>query len=94
MFDKVKSRTEWQAYLVTILVLAADHFLGLEVDPEKLWMLVGMGASYGVSRGLAKHEPKTTTITERAGGLERIVETGPGVPEPQPESETTEPMVE
>lgn len=52
--EKLKSRTEWQSYLITVIVLAADHFLGLEIDPEKLWMLVGATGSYGVSRGLAK----------------------------------------
>jgi hypothetical protein len=52
--EKLKSRTEWQSYLITVVVLFADHFLGLDIDPDKLWMLVGATGSYGVSRGLAK----------------------------------------
>ena len=54
MFDKLKNRTEWQAFLVTVIALFADHFFGLEIDEDKLWMLVGAFASYATSRGIAK----------------------------------------
>jgi hypothetical protein len=73
MLNKLKSRTEWQAFLITVVVLAADHFLGLEVDPEKLWMLVVGSGSYGVSRGVAKlgRRPAKTieTITTTTHGV-------------------------
>jgi len=52
--DKLKSRTEWQAYLLTITILFLDHFLGLKVETNTLFALVGSTAAYGVSRGLAK----------------------------------------
>jgi len=58
MIDKLKSRTEWQAYLVTIITLFCNHFLGLDMDEATIQGLVGATGLYGVSRGMAKHEPK------------------------------------
>lgn len=53
-FQKVKNRTEWQAYLVSLIVLFVNQFLGLDIDPETLWQMVGLSGAYGASRGLAK----------------------------------------
>lgn len=64
--DKLKNRTEWQAYLITAIAIFADHFLGLKIDPDKLWMLVGLSGSYGASRGLAKIQFGVKTIPEAA----------------------------
>jgi hypothetical protein len=66
--DKLKSRTEWQAYLLTILVLFLDHFLGLKIDSESLFALVGATGMYGMSRGLAK--------SEDGGGVVQILSEG------------------
>lgn len=59
--DKLKSRTEWQAFLATaiveIAVLFAHMFLEIELDETSinmLWMLMGSTGLYGVSRGTAK----------------------------------------
>lgn len=65
--DKLKSRTEWQAYLLTIMVLFLDHFLGLEFTPETLLALVGSTGMYGLSRGLAKSEDGGSVIITREG---------------------------
>ncbi len=53
-FQKLKSRTELQAFLLSFLVLFLDHFLGLDIDVHTLWQMVGLSGAYGASRGLAK----------------------------------------
>lgn len=62
MIDKLKSRTEWQAYLVTIITLFCNHFLGLDMDEATIQGLVGATGLYGVSRGMAKHEPSKASV--------------------------------
>ena len=62
MLDKLKSRTEWQAYLVTIITLFCNHFLGLDMDAATVTGLVGATGLYGVSRGLAKNEPSPASV--------------------------------
>ncbi len=64
MFDKLKSRTEWQAYLLTVVSLFLNHFLDLKATPETLLGLVGSAVGYGISRGLAKQEPSGGTIAK------------------------------
>lgn len=54
MLEKLKSRTEWQAYLLTVAALFLAHFLDIEVTAAELLALVGSTAGYGISRGLAK----------------------------------------
>lgn len=53
-FGKLKSRTEWQAYLLATITLFLNHFLGWEMDANTIFGIVGGSAGYGVSRGLAK----------------------------------------
>ena len=55
MFDKLKSRTEWQAYLLTIISLFLNHFLGWDMSPTEIAALVLSATGYGLSRGIAKH---------------------------------------
>ena len=66
MFHKLKSRTEWQAYLITVACLFLNHFLDLKATPETLLGLVGAASGYGISRGLAKQEPSGETIAKDA----------------------------
>lgn len=54
--DKLKSRTEWQAYLVTIIIVFLDQFMDIGIDAEHLTALVSSTGLYGLSRGLAKYE--------------------------------------
>lgn len=54
MIDKLKSRTEWQAFLVLVVVLFVDHFAGLDISEDTLWMLVAGFTGYAGSRGIAK----------------------------------------
>ena len=60
-FEKLKSRTEWQAFLVMIATTFAAFFFGLELEPEQFERLFdtlslawGGTASYAVSRGIGK----------------------------------------
>ena len=61
--DKLKSRSEWQAYLVTVIVLvvaaAAKQFFDVEIDQSYLWMLVASTVGYSGSRGIAKFGTNT-----------------------------------
>lgn len=52
--DKLKSRSEWQAFLLTALTIFLNHFLGWEMSAESLMALVGSSSAYGISRGMAK----------------------------------------
>jgi len=52
--EKLKSRTEWQAYLLATITLFLNHFLGWEMDANTLLGIVGGTAGYGISRGMAK----------------------------------------
>ena len=63
--DKLKSRTEWQAYLMTIVIIFLDQFLDIGMDPEHLIALVGSTFGYGVSRGLAKYEKSDNAKAEQ-----------------------------
>lgn len=54
--NKLKSRTEWQAFLVSIAVLFANRFLDLGLTDDDLWKMVTATTGYAVSRGLAKNE--------------------------------------
>jgi hypothetical protein len=58
-WTKLKSRTEWQAYLLAVAVLFANHFFDMGLTTEELLMYVGLTTGYGVSRGLAKSEEKS-----------------------------------
>lgn len=64
---KLKSRTEWQAFVATavveVVVLFAHMFFDVELDETSinmLWMLMGSTGLYGGSRGLAKIGSKTS----------------------------------
>lgn len=52
--EKLKSRTEWQAYLLATITLFLNHFLGWEMDANTIMGIVGGSAGYGISRGMAK----------------------------------------
>jgi Na+/alanine symporter len=84
VLDKLKSRTEWQAYLVTLVTLFLDHFLGWEMTGETLTALVASSGAYGVSRGLAKTEVSNGhSEAERAAADPEE----PVTPEPESKSE-------
>jgi len=60
-FEKLKSRTEWQAFLVMIVTTFAAFFFGIDLEPEQfermfdtLSLAWGGTASYAVSRGIGK----------------------------------------
>lgn len=53
-FEKLKSRTEWQAYLITAVTIFVNRFFDIGLTEADLWTLVGLSAGYGGSRGLAK----------------------------------------
>lgn len=52
--DKLKSRTEWQAYLLATVTLFLNHFLGWDMDANTILGIVGGTTGYGISRGMAK----------------------------------------
>ena len=56
--DKLKSRSEWQAYLLMMAVTFFNHFLGLDIDADTMMQLWGGTIGYGLSRGMAKTESK------------------------------------
>jgi len=62
MFDKLKSRTEWQAYLTTIITLFCNDFLNLGLSDVTVGGIVTATLGYGLSRGLAKHEPSAASV--------------------------------
>jgi hypothetical protein len=64
--DKLKTRTEWQAYLVTIIIVFLDQFLDIGIDAEHLMAIVSSTGFYGVSRGLAKYEGKGKEVEAAA----------------------------
>lgn len=79
--SKLKSRTEWQAFLATaiveVAVLFAHVFFDVELDETSinmLWMLMGSTGLYGGSRGLAKIGGKTLVTNNH-------VEVAPATPE-------------
>lgn len=51
---KLRSRTEWQAFLIAMVTLFCDHFLGWEMDEKTVGGIVALVFSYAVSRGVAK----------------------------------------
>jgi len=67
--DKLKSRTEWQAYLVATLTLFLNHFLGWEMDANTILGIVGGATGYGISRGMAKGsaDPVATAAAPQTG---------------------------
>ena len=62
MLDKLKSRTEWQAYLTTIITLFCNDFLNLGLSELTVSGMVAATVGYGVSRGLAKNEPSAASV--------------------------------
>jgi hypothetical protein len=72
--EKLKSRTEWQAYLIATITLFLNHFLGWEMDANTILGIVGGTTGYGISRGMAKGSsdpdasaPQTGTETAAGG---------------------------
>lgn len=67
--DKLKSRTEWQAYLLATLTLFLNHFLGWEMDANTILGIVGGATGYGISRGMAKGsaDPDASAAEPQAG---------------------------
>lgn len=71
--SKLKSRTEWQAYLLATLTLFLNHFLGWEMDANTILGIVGGTTGYGISRGMAKGsaDPDASAAAPQgAGGSE------------------------
>jgi hypothetical protein len=52
--DKLKSRTEWQAFLMAALVMTLNRFFDLGLTEADIYAMFGGAGSYAVSRGLAK----------------------------------------
>ena len=52
--SKITKRTEWQAFLVAVGVLFANHFFDLGIDPDQIKAMFYGGGLYGVGRGIAK----------------------------------------
>ena len=57
--NKLKSRTEWQAFLLSVVVLLVNRFFDLGLSESDLYTLFGGSIGYGVSRGLAKRNTMT-----------------------------------
>jgi len=74
--EKLKSRTEWQAYLLGLLTLFLNHFLGWDMSPETLFGIVGGSTGYGLSRGLAKRssDPDSSAKAPKAAEAAEAVE--------------------
>lgn len=92
--EKLKSRTEWQAFLVMMVTTFAAFFFGLELDPEqfeKLFDMLGLAwggtASYGVSRGLGKMG-KTPAPVAAAAPVAATPEPAPAPADPEPQPGT------
>lgn len=66
--DKLKSRTEWQAFLLTMLTLFLNHFLGWEMSSDTLLAMVGSSGAYGISRGMAKGSADPDASGQSDGG--------------------------
>lgn len=69
MFEKLKNRSEWKAYVVSAIVylvaIGAHIFFDVELDEQTmniLWMNTASVVGYAGSRGLAKIGSKKTTI--------------------------------
>ena len=58
-FDKLKSRTEWQAFLVAALAMLLNRFFDLGLTEADIYAMFGGAGSYAVGRGLAKKEVTT-----------------------------------
>lgn len=54
--EKLKSRTEWQAFLISVAVLLANRFFDLGLTEADIYTLFGGAGVYAVGRGLAKTE--------------------------------------
>lgn len=59
--EKLKSRTEWQAFLVMLVATFSSFFFGIDMEAEqfeRLFDMLGLAwggtASYAVSRGIGK----------------------------------------
>jgi hypothetical protein len=65
--DKLKSRTEWQAYLLTVVTLFLNHFLGWDMNADTLYAIVGSTSAYGISRGMAKGSADPDASAQGAG---------------------------
>ncbi|MEM6988928.1 MAG: hypothetical protein AAF721_00480 [Myxococcota bacterium] len=68
MTDKLKSRKFWLTFLVVVL-LAFGQMLGLDIDVDKAWQLVGVASSYVFGQSLvdrslaAKVDPPAPTLS-------------------------------
>ncbi len=54
--DKLKSRTEWQAFLLAVGVLFLNRFLNIGLTEADIYAMFGGAGAYAMGRGLAKSE--------------------------------------
>ena len=52
--DKLKSRTEWQAFLMAALVMFLNRMFDLGLTSADVYALFGGAGSYAIGRGVAK----------------------------------------
>jgi hypothetical protein len=90
-FDKLKNRTEWQAYLVTVLTIFLNRFLDFGLTEQDLWALVGAATGYGGSRGLSKMgKGKDQGKAPPAAPAPEVKSDPEPEPEPEPEEKSEE----
>lgn len=53
-FDKLKSRTEWQAFLMAALVMLLNRMFDLGLTEADVYAMFGGAGSYAIGRGVAK----------------------------------------
>jgi hypothetical protein len=75
MIRKLVSRTEWQAFLVSVAVMFANRFLELGLSEGDVYAMFGGSGTYAIGRGLAKGGEATAAPAVPSG----VAETGEAV---------------
>ena len=63
-FDKLKSRTEWQALIAAVAIMIANRVFELGLTTADIYAMFGGAGSYAVGRGLAKGPDDSGTVAE------------------------------
>ena len=74
--EKLRTRTEWQAYLFTVAIILADVIFDLGIDKDHLIALVTSTGGYGLSRGLGKRGTDVAIAPAPAAPSSVVTETG------------------